>query len=102
MAVLSKEIYSPQNFIEALTGKYYIINESPLEKIHSILVQEGLEDNVYNTIWDYPIDEIEEVIANDISVVLVDVSYFNDNGEWIAECRWFEVPKSYYDNFKTC
>lgn len=100
MAVLSNGIYSPQNFIEVLTDKYYIINESPLEKIHGILVKEGLEDDTYNTIWDYSLDEINEIVENDISVVLVDVSHFNEDGEWVTECRWFEIPESCCDKFK--
>lgn len=100
MAVLSREIYSPFEFIETLTGKYHYIGCYPTKDIHNILVQEGIENNVDNTIWDYPLDEIEEIVENDINVVLVDVTGIDKDGRWIKECRWFEVPEEYCANFK--
>lgn len=100
MAVLSKEIYSPQNFLEALTDEGYIIGDYPIETIYEILIQKGVIDISDDTIWDYSLDEINEIVANDLAVVLVDVSGFNENDKWVQEYRWFKIPTSYYDNFK--
>lgn len=100
MTALSKEIYSPQNFLEALTGEGYIIGDYPIETIYEILIQKGIVDTADNTIWDYSLDEIDEIVTNNIAVVLVDVSGFNEYDEWVKECRWFKIPDSYCDNFK--
>ena len=100
MAVLSKEIYSPQNFLETLTGEGYIIGDYPIETIYEILIQKNIVDATDNTVWDYSLDEIDEIVTNNITVILVDVSGFNEDDEWVKEYRWFKIPASYCDNFK--
>lgn len=100
MAVLSNQIYSPQEFVEEITGEYYIIHDNADRAIHAILRKEGYENNTTKTLWDYPLDDISEIVANEINVVLVDVSGFNKDGIWVEEYRWFEVPDSSCENFK--
>ena len=98
MAVLSEEVYSPQNYIEAVTGKYYFFrnNTTILKEIQTLLCLNGFED-----LWSYPLNEIEHIVENEINVVLVDGSDINDEtGSWIQEYRWFEIPKSHINNFK--
>lgn len=96
--VLSKDIYSPQRYIESLTEHCYILgnNTSILEEIQSLLCLNDFED-----LWNYPLNEIGHIVENRINVVLVDVSDIDDeSGNWVQEYRWFEVPESCIDNFK--
>lgn len=98
MAVLSKEIYSPQNFVETVTGNYYVFRNDTtiLEEIQTLLGLNGFED-----LWHYPLTEIDHIVENKIDVVLVDVSdYDTKNNNWIEEYRWFEIPESCCNNFK--
>ena len=90
--VKSNKVYSPQNFVEALTGQCYIFDgHNVIEQIHSLLRKHGYEDDECETLWDYPLDEIEVIVDAKTPVVLVDVSGFDDNDEWVVEYRWFEV-----------
>ena len=95
--VKSKGIYSPQNFVDAVTGKCYIMNHDDIvEDIHHLLRQNKVETKE-NPLWDYPLDEIDHIVENNLNVVLVDVSGFNEDGEWVQEYRWFEVPEDFVD-----
>lgn len=89
--VISKTIYTPQTFVEALTGHcFHFDGDNIIEKIHQILVDEGIEEKD-NELWDYAFDEIEHIAENKIQVVLVDVSGFDHEGNWKVLHRWFEV-----------
>ena len=96
MAVLSKEVYSPQNYIEAVTGNYYIFRNDTtiIDEIQHILILNNFEN-----LWNYPMTEIEHIVENKINVVLVDVSDYDiKSREWVKEYRWFEVPEGFCDN----
>lgn len=98
MAVLSKEIYSPQNFVEIVTGNYYSFRNDTtiLEEIQVLLDINGFEG-----LWSYPLTEIDHIVENKINVVLVDVSDYDiKSGNWITEYRWFEIPESCCKDFK--
>lgn len=82
--VCSEKVYSPEDFLAILTGKYYLIGDDPIKEIHEILVEEGIENDSTETLWDYPLNEIDEVIENEVPVVLVKISE--------KEYRWFEIP----------
>ena len=86
--VKSEQIYSPQSYVGAVTGNYYFFkhNMTPLEEIRFLLDPE-LE------LWDYPLTEIDHIVENNLDVVLVDVSHYNEKDEFITEFRWFEVPE---------
>ena len=90
--VLSNNIYSPQNFLEVLTDKCFIVGDCPIEDIHEILIQEGIEKDIYSIILNYSLSEIDKIVANEVNVVLVDTSGFDDEDNWVEEYRWFEVP----------
>lgn len=94
MAVLSKEVYSPQHYIEAVTGNYYIFRNDTtrLDEIQALLRMNG-----FKNLLNYPLTEIDHIVENKINVVLVDVSDFKDNN-WVAEYRWFEIPKDFCCN----
>lgn len=98
--VLSNTIYTPQNFVEALTDKCYIFNsDNDAERIHKLLAIEGIETKD-SPLWDYPLSEIEHIVENNINVVLVEIVYFDENDAFQREYRWFEVPEEYADRFK--
>ena len=91
--VKSEGIYSPQVYLEKITGKtYFMGNEYPVDFIQEILVSEGHTDDL----WDYPLTEIDHIVENNLNVVLVDCSHYYGD-EWIAEYRWFEVPEDFED-----
>ena len=97
MAVLSKEIYSPQNFVETLTGKCYIFNieKTVLEQVYHFLFVNG-----FINLEDYPLIEIDHIVEDNLDVVLVDVSDFDiKTNKRVQEYRWFEIPESCRYNF---
>ena len=97
MAVLSNEIYSPQNFIGTLTDKYYIFKTDVpiLEEMCTLLCLNGLED-----VWDYPLTDVNLIVEGNLDVVLVDVSDYDiKSGNWVTNYRWFRIPESYCNKF---
>ena len=91
--IKSQHIYSPQAYLEAVTGKYYFINgEDAVDFIQEVLVQNGYTDEL----WDYPLTEIEHIVENNLNVVLVNCSYY-DGDMYINEYRWFEVPEDFVE-----
>ena len=98
--VKSKQIYSPQNFVDALTGYCYIFQcDDTIKEIHDLLKKHKVETRC-NPLWDYPLNEIEHIVENKIPVVLVDVSGFNEKVEWVQEYRWFEVPEDFQEEME--
>lgn len=89
--VKSEKIYSPQAYLEAVTGNtYFMGNEYPVDFIQEILVSEGHSDDL----WDYPLTEIDHIVENNLNVVLVDCCSY-DGDELMTEYRWFEVPENF-------
>jgi len=89
--IKSKQTYSPQNFVDAVTGYCYIFRqEDTVKEIHNLLKRHGFP------LRDYPINKIENIVENNIPVVLVDVSGFKGD-KWVQEYRWFEVPDDFLD-----
>ena len=98
--IKSKRTYTPQSFVDALTDRCYIFRqENTVSEIHHLLRLNGIETEE-NPLWDYPMDEIDHIVANGIPVVLVDVSGFNENDKWVEEYRWFEVPEDFVDPYE--
>ena len=92
--ILSNTSFSPQNYLELVTGECYILGaEDSYRQMIRIMKANGLED-----CWDYPLDEIGHVLEHNSDVVLVEM--YSDAG---GELRWFEVPehvtKEYVKNF---
>ena len=88
--VKSEYIYTPQTYLEKITGKtYFMGHEWPVDSILEILVEEG-----YDNLWDYPLTEIDHIVENNADVVLVDCSW-REEDEFIREYRWFEVPEDF-------
>lgn len=85
--VKSEQLYSPQDYLELITGYCYIINgDNDVEAIGKILKRLGYD------LWDYPLSEIGHIVENDINVVLVDCMVYNNKiKEFEHVYRWFEV-----------
>lgn len=99
--VLSNKLFTPQTFLETITGQCYIYNcDNGIKFIHDILLEEGYEDDDGHALWDYPLDEIGEIVENEVDVVLVECCYFDENDELQKEYRWFEVPNECGEKFK--
>lgn len=89
--VKSERIYSPQQYLMAVTGKCYIVrDDDDIETITGILADTGWN------LWNYPLSEIDHIVENNLDVVLVDCMYWNeDNHEFDHIVRWFEVPADF-------
>jgi len=84
--VKSRRIFSPQEFVEALTGRCYCFEkENTLSEIKA-----RLKENFIRT-RSFPLEKLSPIVKNRLNVVLVDVSGFNERNEWVEEFRWFEV-----------
>lgn len=84
--IKSNHIYSLQNFFESYFG-FCPITTGDENELRNLL-----DSNGYNNLWDYPMDEIEHIVENEIPVVLVDTSFVNKCGEICIEHRWVEIP----------
>lgn len=89
--VKSEQIYSPQNYLELVTGNCYIINGcNDIETIEVILEELGY------SLHNYPLSEINYIVENKLNVVLVDCMACNDKTDQLESIyRWFEVPKDF-------
>lgn len=88
--VKSEKLYSPQNYLESVTGNCYIINgEDDVKFINRVLYENDLD-----ILWNYPLSEIDHIVENGLNVVLVDCMVANEEtDEFEHEYRWFEVPE---------
>lgn len=85
--VKSEHIYSPQDYLELVTGKYYVVRgDDDIETIESILKENG-----YNLL-NYPLSEIDHIVENSLNVVLVDCLFYDEEkSEFEHIYRWFET-----------
>ena len=89
-------IYTPQDYVEAVTGHRYTFDKNICAEIGK-----RLEDNGFSSLWDYSLSETGHVVQNKLSVVLVDVSEIKENGKKETEYRWFEVPEGFHEKSNT-
>ena len=89
--VKSEKIYSPQNYLEGITGDCYLIRGDDDVKF----IEECLEVMGYN-LWNYPLSEIDHIVENELDVVLVDCMVWNDDTKHFEHTyRWFEVNEDF-------
>ncbi len=93
MVVKSNNVYSPQNYLEAVTGNCYFFNTSKpiLEQITDILKANK------QPIENYLLCETEKVVTKNEPVILVDCCDVKDNKDPVKEYRWFRVPMDFKD-----
>ena len=92
--VKSEKIYSPQNYLEAITGECYIIHgDDDIDSIDKILRR-----TFNRSFWNYPLSEIDHIVENELDVVLVECMVYNEEKEEFEHVyRWFEVPEDFKD-----
>ena len=90
--IKSKDIYSPQNYCDTFLGVCPMFDGEEGE------LRDYLDNTGHEDLWEYPFEEIEHIVENDIPVVLVDTTYIDDRCEMVHEHRWFEVPKELEGN----
>lgn len=92
--VKSGKIYSPSEYLEKVTDRYYILESDTInemiEEIHSILDYKG-----FIAFENYSMQDIDTIVLGDTDVVLVDITGEDSDGEWKTIFRWFEVPEDF-------
>lgn len=86
--VASNNIYSIQSFCDEFLGFCPMIR-GDRDELRMLMDNAGYEE-----LWDYPLNEIDEVLEHGSKVVLVDTSYVDKvNGEYqtVREYRWVEI-----------
>ena len=91
--VKSGTIYSPQNYLELVTGKCFMIDsENDVKFIEKILKKEC------GSVRSYPLSEIQHIVEEGLDVVLVDCMIVNQKTDDFEHVyRWFEVPCDFED-----
>lgn len=92
--IKSERLYTPQGFVEAVTGNYYIINADTIAGLIES-IEYLLKENGHDNLWDYSFTEVEHIVENNLNVVLVELTGDDSNGEWKTVYRWFEVPDGF-------
>ena len=89
--VKSEKLYTPQTYLELVTGEYFIVKgDNDIDTIENILKDFKLDDDL----WNYPLSEIDHIVENDLDVVLVECMVYNNNTkEYEHIYRWFEIPE---------
>ena len=95
--VVSNKLWTPQTFVEAITGHCYIFDgDDDVGHIAAILEESGFGD-----LWDYSMDEVDHIIEQRHHVVLVDCMVWSeDDGRYGHEYRWWQVPEDKIEWFK--
>ena len=98
--VVTNKLYSPREFVEVLTGKYYIFDgTNDIDDIHILLYENGIETKEQQ-LWDYALNDIDHVIEHDLPVVLVSVLVEDEEGNLNQGVRWFEIPEDCIVDFE--
>ena len=91
MKIKSSKVYSPQRFLEAATGKTYILNyDRPIvTQIEEILIHHR---KPYSN---YPLEDAQKALNKQGNIVLVSCSDVNEKCEFVEQYRWFKVNKDF-------
>ena len=83
----SQKIYSAKEYLELITGHSYVISgNDDIAFIENVLKTEDF------CLWNYPLDEIDHIVSENLDVVLVDCMVFNKKASGFEhEYRWFEI-----------
>lgn len=87
----SEELYSPQNYLFAVTGRTYVIDgDDDVGTIESILAENDV------CLWSYPLSEMNYIVENNLNVVLVGCLVWDEySGDYKRILRFFEVPDDF-------
>lgn len=89
--IKSDKIYSPQRFLEAVTGETYMLSfdEPVVTQIERILIH---HKKPYSS---YPLEDAKKALNKKGNIVLVSCCDISDKHEIIERYRWFKVPKDF-------
>ena len=89
--IKSEQIYSPQNYLLAITGECYCNSgDNDVEMIEKILESKGYE------LWSYAFTEIDHIVNEQLNVVLVDCLVWSEKKKMCEHVyRWFEVNETF-------
>ena len=78
-------VISAKEYLHLVTGQWI----SMTSEDDDITIEQTLKDFGITNLWDYPLSEIDEVVTNCKSVVLVEIVKKNvETHIW----RWYELP----------
>ena len=90
--VKSESVFSPQTYLEEVTGKCYIVCSDTIsgliDKIECVLFENG-----HKQIRNFQFTEIDKIVSSGADVVLVELSGEDRRGKWNTVFHWFEIPK---------
>lgn len=94
--IKSNKSFTPSEYLNAILNQYF--EQTPFENdidfIRNVLENMGLD-----YLWDYSLTDTDEVIENNLNVVLVICSSYNNEKECFEnEPRWFEVPEDFKED----
>ena len=91
--VKSEKVYSPQDYLKLITGEYYAVRgHNDIETIACVLEKNGY------SFCSCPMRDIERIVAEDVSVVLVNCKVFDDKAwDYKHVYMWYEVPQNFED-----
>ena len=89
--IKSNKIYSPQRFLEAVTGKIYILNYNKpiVPQIEQVLIN---HKKPYSS---YPLEDAQKALNKQGNIVLVSCTDMNEKLEFEEKYRWFKVSKDF-------
>lgn len=98
--ILSNKLFNAQGYLRKMTNHvYFFSGKQDMEDMHKYLKERGLETEE-EPLWDYSLLDTDEVLANDIPVVLLEIGWWDENDVPRTECRWMEVPERLIPVFK--
>jgi hypothetical protein len=101
-AKFENEVLDVQDYLELITNNleeiYGVIELPSYSEIETLEELENFLQELYEindiSIWNYPINEVDVIIENEISVVLVRFKDLCGGYEY----RWCELPEQFYDD----
>ena len=86
--IASNVILSPQNFLELVTNKYFIIHTSKpvIQQIEEIM------DDYKLPFVSYDLKDVHLALSAGVPIALVDCCDTDENFQPIISYRWFQIP----------
>lgn len=93
--IKSEHVYSPQEYLEVVTGKYYTFNgEDDVKEITKFLKFNNIK------MRHYPLSKVGEAAKDGTMVVLVECMVVNSiTDEFERAHVWFEVPDDFEETY---
>lgn len=94
--VLSKGIWSPQNYLDNMIGKCFMFDstiDNDVEFIEACLIND-IGEKFGDDRWSWALDELDYIVENGVDVVLVECHIWNEDAkQYDCVYRWFEADR---------